>query len=491
MIIKPGSIKVNYALNIIRLLLNILVLTFTMPYVSRVLGSEGVGRVEYAYAIIEYFFLFSALGIPMYGIRQIAKCRDDIQERSRVVIELLIILLTTTVLSFIVLFIIIYTFEYTPDFKDLLILLSAGIVLSNLGLEWFYQGIENQKFITVRHVFIKVFSVTLLYLMVKTKADTYFYAVFLIITNFGGSIFNLAYLRKFIVFEKKTLTNLDIKRHLRPSLTIFLASVSISFYMQLDKIMLGSMVSDAAVGYYAQATKLPRMMIVLVTTMGAVMLPRLSNLIETGKKEEYTQYMAKSLRYILLVAVPGSLLFIVLSKEIILVMAGPEFIPSITTMKILAPIIFLVALAYYIGFQVLYPLGKEKIYTMAVTIAGVVNFIFNYFTIKYLKQDGAALGTLLAEAVGLIIMMYAARKKLAETNFFSPYALKYFTAGTLMAITIYICSFLNLPPLFQLFVSSAAGLLVYAGTLFVLKESIVTESLQLVLHYIKRDHNEQ
>jgi O-antigen/teichoic acid export membrane protein len=227
-------------------------------------------------------------------------------------------------------------------------------------------------------------------------------------------------------------------------------------------------------------------MLVLVTAMGAVMLPRLANLLGNDKKEEYERYMDKSLKYILMVAVPATVLFMVLAKEIMLVMAGDKFIPSIRTMQIIAPIIFIVALAYYVGFQVLYPLGKERIYTFSVTIAAVVNLVFNLFAIRHMKQDGAALGTLIAEIVGLGIMIYATRDKLAETGFFRANNLKYIAAGVLMAVAAHFSTYFNLEPIFTLLVSVSIGMAVYTLALFAMKEVIVYEVLAMAKGFFKK-----
>lgn len=486
MIIKTLSIKLNYVLNLTRLMLNIIVVAITMPYISRILGSESIGKVEYAFAIIEYFILFSALGIPIYGIRQIAQKRDSLIERSKVVIELAIILSVTTTIAYILLFLFLNLPFNSPDIPRLILYLSIGIFLSNMGFEWFYQGIENQLFITVRHIFVKIVSVVVLYCFVKSTTDIFYYALFLIISNYGVTLFNILYLKKYIVLGKDIFLNLNLKRHLKPAITIFIASASVSIYMQLDKIMLGAMVSEEAVGFYSQAMKLPRMMILLVTSIGAVMLPRLSHLLEKGNNTDYKYYMNKSFKYILFLAIPATLVFVLLSKEIILIMAGDKFIPSITTMIIISPIIFIVSVAYYIGFLVLYPRGKEYGYTVAVSIAAVVNFIFNYCTLSFLKQDGAALGTLIAEFAGVLIMIYFARKELKPIGFFDRDNSKYFISGGIMAMVIYMISFLNLSVWMHLSVALISGFCIYGITLMVLKDIISLELWRFVVSYKKK-----
>lgn len=491
-VITASKISTNYILNILRLIINAAALVFTMPYISRVLGSKSIGHVDYAYAIIEYFFLFSAIGIPMYGIRQIAKCRDDINERSRVVIELLTILSITTIFAYSVLYIMLYTFDYTADFKNMLLFLSIGIFFSNFNIEWFYQGIENQKYITVRYILIRLFSVVVLFLVVKKPDDVYYYALYLLISAFGGSIFNLLYLRKFILVNKDILSGIRLNRHIKPALTIFLASVATSIYIQLDKIMLGSMISEESVGYYTQAVKLPRYALSVVTAMGAVMLPRLSHLLNNNSKEEYMHYMQKSLKYIFIISIPVTIFFLLLAKDIILVMAGEEFIPSISVLKISSLNIFVVSLAYYIGFQVLYPLGKEKIYTISVIIAAVVNFIFNLLVIQNLREDGVALGTLIAEITGLVIMLLSSYMVLKEIKFFTRDNLKYFVAGVAMAILIFISSLFKFSSIINMLIAATGGFLLYFLVLYLLKETITTEIyLKISTHFISGNHSKR
>lgn len=486
MLIKPKSIKTNYLLNIIRLVLNTAILLLTMPYISRVLGSKGIGEVEYLYTVIEYFIVFSALGIPVYGIRQIAKSRDDIEERSRIAIELFIILLITTVLSYLLIFIFGGIVFPNVDSQKLLLFLSISIFLSNFGFEWFYQGIENQKYITVRHFFVKVVSVVLLFTFVKSAEDVYYYALFIILSNFGGAIFNFFYLKNFIVVTKNTFKSLNIKRHLKPCFTIVLASASVSVYMQLDKLMLGSMVSEEAVGYYAQAIKLPRMMITLIVTIGTVMLPRLSNLLHNKQEEEYHMYMNKTLKYILFAAVPAAVLFVLLSHDIILIMAGPEFLPSVAPMQLASPLLVIVGIAYYIGFLVLYPKGREKYYTIAVTVAGIVNFTFNYFVIRQLAQTGVALGTLLAEITGLSIMIWFSSKDLKKNGFYKSDNLKYFAAAAIIVLVNYLVSFLGLSPIYNILTVGFLGWVAYCIILYLMREFIITEIKSIAQSYLEK-----
>ena len=311
---KVRSIKTNYFLNMLRVGLGTLVGLFTMPYINRVLGAESLGKVEYIYSVVSYFVLFSALGVPMYGIREVAKIREDEAGRTKLVVELLTILGVTTVISYAFIFGIILNLDHFKDSRDLIVLMSTIILFGNLGVEWFYQGMENQLYITVRYIIIRIITLVLLFVLVKSSEDYIYYGFIVVLTTVGGNLFNIFYLRKHINLSLVNFKKLQIKRHIKPILTIFVATVSVSIYLQLDNIMLGSIGGEKAVGYYAVANKLIRFIILFITTLGAVMLPRLSNLITTDKSL-YLQYAQKSINYILIIAIPFTLLFILMAKD--------------------------------------------------------------------------------------------------------------------------------------------------------------------------------
>ena len=190
------------------------------------------------------------------------------------------------------------------------------------------------------------------------------------------------------------------------------------------------------------------------------------------------------LKYILLISIPSVIGIVILSNNIILVMAGNEFIESIMTMKILSVIIFIVGIAYFLGFQILYPHGLEKYYTYSVTIAAAINFVFNYLMIPKYYQNGAAIGTIIAELTGVIIMLYFSKKYLKEIEFYSLKNLKYLFSGIIMGIIVYIIKTLKLDNLITLLLSVSIGSIVYFIILIILKEEITINGLVIIKNKI-------
>lgn len=401
---KVRSIKANYLLNTLRIASSTLIGVFTMPYINNVLGPGNLGKVEYVNSIITYFILFSSLGIPVYGIRQIAKVRDNANELSKTVLEILGILLFTSLLAYIILFVILYGTNIFIDYKSLIIIMSSMIILNNLGAEWFFQGIEDQLYITIRYFIVRIITVILLFLFVKTTEDYMYYAVIVILNFCGSNFLNLFRLKKYINTADINFKSLNFIKHVKPSLTIFIASISISIYLQIDTFLLGYLAGDKYVGLYSVANKLLRYVITFIVSAGAVLLPRLSNLWHTDRNM-YESYLIKAFHFLLLISIPFSIYFYFFAKDIIGLMAGSQFTDAILTLKILAPVCFLVAMAYFFGYLLLYTQGKEKLYTISVSVSAMLSIFLNYFLITKYQQNGAALTQLFSEFVGISIVL--------------------------------------------------------------------------------------
>ena len=480
------SVKLNFILNAIRIFLGAFFILITTPHVTRVLGAENLGKVDYVTSIIQCFILFTALGVPNYGIREIARTRDSEYERTKVVLELGIILVVTTIFGYIILFFLLNKISNFKQIKTLILIMSTWILFNNIGFEWFYQGIENQIYITVRFIMIRLVVIVLMFLFVKSSNDYCIYGVIVVLMNSGSNILNLINIRKYLSFKDIKLKDLTIFRHLKPILIIFAASLSISIYLQLDVVMLGN-INDKIVAYYTIPNKLIRLVMILITALGTVLVPRISNCIKNKDVENYKKYINLSLKYILMISIPSLIGIFLLADNIIYIMAGEKFLQSILTMRILVFILFIVGLAYFLGFQILYPHGLEKYYTYSVTIAAIINFIFNYIMIPRYYQNGAAIGTIIAELTGVIIMLYFTRNYLKDIEFYSLKNLKYFISAGIMGIFILIIKTLNLSNLLTMLVAISLGSIIYFLILFLLKEDIMILGMNMLKNRFKKE----
>lgn len=482
---KVRSVKTNYFLNLVRAASYALITIITMPYVNRILGPASIGKVEYVNTIINYFILFSALGIPLYGIREIAKVRTEKVNRDKLTVELLLILTITSLLSYLVLFGIIYQLNFFESYRELILLMSIMIVLSNLGAEWYFQGMEDQVYITIRYVLVRIIAVVLLFLMVREPGDELYYAITIVITVCGSNVFNVFFLLKEIDFKKITLKSINLKKHLKPIFTIFLAAVSINIYLQLDNFMISSISGDKFLGYYAVSNKLIRFVITFITIIGVVLLPRLSNLYGSDTVQ-YNYYLKKSFNFIVLVAIPSTILFFVYPSSIIELFASTDFEPSVLTMRILSPLCIIVGIAYFLGYLLLYTQNSERIYTKAVLVSALFSVGVNFFAISRFQQNGAAVVAVLSELLAIIIMLYFVKQQISELKLYDRNFLKIVFAGIVTFLLTffsykYMSSFNHFIMIGVLFLP----FLIFYMLLFLFKENVLTEIVTFTVQKVR------
>ncbi|MCD9853439.1 flippase [Epilithonimonas sp. JDS] len=482
---KTKSIKKNYILNSFRVISGAAVGLITMPYINRVLGAEYIGKVEYVNTIINYFLLFTALGIPMYGIREIAKVREQPAQKARTLAELLVLLGVTSLAGYILLFGVLYQMDYFSNYKSILLIMSAMIFLTNIGAEWYFQGVEDQLYITIRYVGVRVLMVVLMFLFIKSPDNYHFYAFCIVLTTCGANILNFFVISKILYKEKNVLRNLNVKKHIKPALTIFIATISVSIYLNLDNLLIGTIAGDKYVGYYSVANKMIRFVISFITVIGAVMLPRLSFLFQEDK-EQYFKYLHKSFTFLLLTSLPFTVYFLVFAKPIINLIAGSEFDESIITMKLISPLCLIVSMAYFMGFLILYPQNKEKVYTYATLISAAFSVCVNFFAVKYYQHNGAAVVGVLSELLAIVIMFFFLKRTSNLPDIFDKNFGKIIVASVIMLLVSLIGIKLFPENIFYFVLMSLISWLVYGALLYILKENEVKEIINKIKNAIIR-----
>lgn len=481
--IRSRSIKTNYILSVLRIASIAVIGIFTIPHVSRVLGPENLGKVEYIYTILNYFVLFSGLGIPMYGIREISKCRDNSRERNILVLELYLILFITTIISYVGI-ISMYQFSYFAEYRDLILVMCCMVFLSNIGAEWYFQGTENQLFITVRNVVLRLISFGMIIYFINVSSDYKIYAFLLVLATFGANILNFVIIIKEVLKEKIKRSEIDIRRHLKPILTIFIATISVNIYLQLDNLLIGSISGDKYVGYYAIANKLIRFVISFITIIGAVLLPRVSYLF-LNDKQRYQDYVYKSFNILALMSIPFTVFFLVFANQIVFYMGGKDFSASILTMKLLSPLCFIVSMAYYMGFIILYPQNKERVYTVATIISAIFSLGVNYFAISYYQQNGAAVIAVISELLAIGIMYYYLRKEKLMENMFDKNIFKIALAGFAMFVFSFFTQNFSENNLLLFIFLVMVSFIIYFLTSLVLREKFSHELMTALKAQIK------
>ena len=372
----------------------------TFPYISRILLPEGNGKIAFATSIISYFSMVAMLGIPTYGIRACAKVRNNKEELSKTVHELFIINVTTTIITYITLFISIFTIAKFENYRVLLMVTGSGIILNTFGMNWLYSALEQYAYITVRSIVFKVLSIILMFLFVHKIENYVIYAAITVFASSGSYILNIINIRKYIYF--KPFKNYNFKQHVKPILTFFAMTVATSIYLNLDATMLGFIKGDNEVGLYNAAIKIRAILTSLVASLGTVLLPRMSFLIKTNQMDEFKKITAKAINFVLILSLPLTIYFVSFSKEVIILLSGINFLGSVPAMQIITPTIIFVGLTNILGIQVLVPQNREKCVLISVIVGALTDILLNIIFIPKMGAAGAALGTLIAEFTVLV-----------------------------------------------------------------------------------------
>ena len=471
---KQKSLKLNAALNVLRTIMSLIFPIITFPYASRILLPEGIGKVNFVNSIVSYFSMLAMLGIGTYGTREAAKLRNDKEGLNQFCSEVFTINLLSTIVAYVFFFIISFCIPFLRNYRTLLLLASITILFTTIGIGWFYGGIEEYAYITIRTVLFQIISIALLFIFVKTEKDVVYYLLIGIVSSVGSNLLNLIHARKFI---KLSITKPNISKHFKPICLLFGITVISSIYNMLDTTMLGFLSNDEQVGFYTAATKINKMVLMLVTSVSAVIFPRLSYYANNNETKEFNNLVSKSFSFLLCISIPATIGLNLLSNQIMLLFSGENFIPAIPVMKLMNPIIIIISISSFIGSQIFIPLKKEKTTIRAVSLGAAINFILNLILIRKYNAYGAAIATLTAESAVLIHQFIFARQYFSIKKEIKN-ILQYCFATALMALAVKGLLLLIQSTTLGLIISIITGVIVYAGTLLLLRNTFIISILK-------------
>ena len=412
------SIKKNFVYNVIYEILVVLLPLITAPYISRTLGSTAVGIYSYTYSVAQYFLLFAKLGIANHGNRSIAAVRDDIKERSRTFWSIYLIQFVTFSTA-----IIIYTVYALFVVNEnrviaLLQLLYVGSGLFDIG--WFFFGLEKFKITVTRNMIIKLSTVVCMFIFVHEPSDLWKYTLIMALGAFISQIYLWSFLRREVHICR--ICFVDMKKHIKPIVILFIPVIAYSIYRVMDKIMLGNMSNYDQVGFYNSAEKIINIPTGVITALGTVMLPRMSNLIANGDFNKTNQYIRVSFKLVTIIGAAIAFGLIGVADIITPVYFGNDFLPTAPIIVLLSVTVFFMAWANVIRTQYLIPYGIDKVYLVSTVIGAVSNLIVNALLIPRYQAIGAAIGTIVAEFSLMFVQMVAIRKKLPISQYFKSIA---------------------------------------------------------------------
>lgn len=403
-----SSIKKNLIYNIIYQILIIIIPFITTPYISRIVGKNGIGIYSYTYSIAHYFVIFAMLGLNNYGNRTVARYRDDKEKLSKefssiytfqAIMSILIILLYLLYISF-----------CDKKYYIFSIIQTLYVISSLFDINWLFFGLEKFKLTILRNVIIKVISTFSIFLFVKKSEDLIIYTFILAISSLITQLSLWAFVKREVKFIKPKWQ--DIKKHIKSNVILFIPVVAVSIYKIMDKIMLGNLSDISQVGLYESAEKIVNVPLTLIAALGTVMLPRTTNLLSNNNEKKAKEYLRNASLFIIFISLPIIFGLISISDKLTILYFGEEFKDASILIKILSITIVFTGIANVIRTQYLIPKEKDKEYIISVVAGAIINFIMNSIFIPIYDAKGAVIGTISAEITVCIIQIILSKEKI-------------------------------------------------------------------------------
>ena len=404
---KKTSLGVNAFLNGLRSVLNLFFPLITFPYVSRILSVSGIGIYNFSNTYINYFILIAGLGIATYAVREGAKYREDRARIDRFASQIFSLNMIATVIAYILLFVSLIIFKNLHNYVSCILIFSLQILFTTLGTEWIYTIYEDYAYITIRSIIFKIISIILLFILVRKPEDYLIYAAITVFSAVGSNLLNFIHAKNFVHIKLTIKTNW--RHHLKPVLVIFASAIAVTVYVSSDTTILGLLKNDYAVGIYSTSVKIYQIAQSLLSALLTVTIPRLAFLWGRRRIGEYNQVLSKVIDSLGILVLPATVGLIMLSREVILIIASKKYLPSVNSLRIISLAIIFSIFSWIFSDCVLIPVKREKLVLRNTIITAIENIILNFVLIPLMSYDGTSLSTVIAEFTVMIMNGYSCR----------------------------------------------------------------------------------
>lgn len=465
----------NFLYNQLYQVFIVLIPLITVPYISRVIGTDGVGLYSYSASYAQYFVLFGMLGIDLYGNRQIARCSNIKGNHNKEFSNIYTLQFISTLSAFLIYILI---FVVINKNNRILYLAQSVLVLSSMfDISWLFIGLEDMKSVVLRNSLVKIIAVVLIFTFVKSEKDVVLYSFIMAASLLIGQMIMWIGYRKVAKLEKPCRE--EIIKHISPIFAVFASQIAIQIYGLLDKTMLGIMADIPAVGLYSNAQKTIKVILTLITSLGVVMLPRMSVLYAEKKYEDFKSMIYKSFSFVNFMVFPMIFGLIAISDGFSLWFYGEEFNGIQFLLKVGAIVILAASFSNILGIQVMLPMGKEKSFTVSVVVGAIINFLINLILIPRLGAMGAMISSLISEFLVMFIQFYFLREMI-NVFYVLKNIVKPFFASVVMFVVIRIMVKSLSISILATFLEILVGMIIYITLMFIIKSEFLKEFIYIV-----------
>lgn len=478
-----SNVKKNTLFNIIKSVCGIIYPLITFPYISRVLLAENVGKINFSNSIVSYFSLVASLGVTTYAVRECSKYKNNNVELSEVASQILSINIWSTVISYIALAVTLILARPLDSYRTLIVIQSSTILFTTLGADWINTAMEDFRFIAIRTMGMQIFSLILMFIFVKRPADYLIYAMISVIASSGANVINIFYRRRYC--KTKFVLYVDWKKHLPPILLLFSLILSQTIYTSSDTTILGLYKGDFQVGLYSTSVKIYNIVNTVVASVAWVVMPQLSASFAKHDYKQVNNLLKYSLNFILVLGLPCLIGINVITKEIIILIAGESYLGAELSLRILTISLGFSFISGWIGNMIMLPSGKEKVCLKASIVSAMVNIILNLILIPIWGLNAAAVTTAISEFLGIIIKFPYIDKKIQIKGLNHMLIAPVIGCVGIVLVSVIMRCLLNMSYLIAIF-TIAFSAIMYLTILILMKNDFVMNFLKPIICKVKR-----
>lgn len=377
-----------------------------VPYLARVLGAAGLGRVAFTQGFAAYLMLLVEYGFEYSGTREVARHRNE-PERVNAIVAGTVgakVLMSLGVIGASVLL-----QRLIPMFRSHPALLWAGLffaVARGHSMVWYFQGVERMKLVAILDGIAKVSAAAAIFMVVRTPSDDWK------VVALQGAGAAVAMVLSFVLALREVSFSIPgwgaVFGALRTGWTMFVFRGSVSLYTAGNAFILGLFVPATYVGYYSGAERIIRAGVGLMMPVTRAVYPRISSLVG----EKYGE-ARRIMRISLFVMVAGGTLLgvgaAIFAPWIVRTFLGRGYAPAADVLRVLAVLPVLVGISNVLGVQWMLPLGMDRTFNRIIIGAGLLNLLLAAILAPAFQQMGMATAVVCAEMVATLGMALALR----------------------------------------------------------------------------------
>lgn len=402
------SMRENAFYNTIKQICTGLFPIITIPYTTRILGTENYGRVNFCISIISYFVLFAGLGIATYATRQSAILKNNKKDLDKFTSQLFTTHIIMSIIALLLLFFLLLISKGLYQYSILLIVQSFMIIFNIFNIEWIYNAFEDYKYTTICTIIVQIISLIFLFTFVREPSDYIIYSIIYVISYSGMYLLSFFNVKKYT--KVKITKHPNAIKHILPMLILFSNELMVTIYVNSDITLLGILSNDENVGIYSVAVKAYTVFKRMFGAVIVVMLPRLSYYYIYDKKGKYNELLRKAFNCIILLIFPVSIGMLFISDELMLLLGGKEYLVGSNSLRVLSIALIFSTIANFYATSVMLPSKQEKRLLLITVISAVVNIGLNLIFIPKLGFLATALTTMIAEIIVAILSTLYSKK---------------------------------------------------------------------------------